>query len=439
MLFRTTFTLLIFFCIVGSGFAQQRAVLFEEIQTKPKEKNGEWIIGGKTFIAEKGTDLDKRKNADIGSLVVIEYYTKSGKSYITELQPQPIKAADIFDGPYVMWKDKTTVEVITMKAGKVERKTIDVSKPKTLENLNPNVPAITLDSALPEIQKSQWDAPTRMMAISDLEGNYLNAIRFLQNNSVLDEEGHWDWGDGHLVLVGDLVDRGQSVTEVMWLIKRLEREAASVGGHVHYVLGNHEAMVMAGDIRYIHPKYHFVTERIGIPYEQLFGPNSEIGRWWRTKNSVVRVGDLLFVHGGYSPLLDEAKLGFDELNKRVRGGLAPARPTGITAATNPVGHQHGPFWYRGYFKKHADAWGGLASPLQIKKILDRHGAKHVVIGHTVVDQVGPIDESGFVIGIDVKWANSKKCEGLLQENGKLYRVTMAGKRSEIDSRSVVPN
>jgi UDP-2,3-diacylglucosamine pyrophosphatase LpxH len=439
MLFRFALALFILLSVVGSSFAQQRSILFEEIQKKPKKKTGEWIIGGKTFTAEAGKDFGERTYADVGNLVVVEYYTKSGKSFITEFQPQPIKAADIFDGPYVIWKDETTAEVITMRAGKVERETIDVSEPKTIENLKPLMPKIKLDSKSPETGKSEWDTPSRTMVISDLEGNYQNAIRFLQSNSVITKDGSWNWGDGHLVLVGDLVDRGQAVTEVMWLVKRLEREAQAAGGQVHYVLGNHEAMVMAGDIRYIHPKYHFVTERIGIPYEQLFGTDSEIGRWWRTRNSVVRVGDLLFVHGGYSPQLDEGKLSFDELNELVRKGLAPAKPTGTTASTNPVAHNHGPFWYRGYFKKHAANWGGQASPQQIQKILDRHGAKHVVVGHTVVEQVGPIDETGLVIGVDVKWADSKKCEGLLHEDGKLYRVMMSGKRSEIESRSVVPN
>jgi hypothetical protein len=319
-----------------------------------------------------------------------------------------------------------------MTAGKVQRQVIEnITAPRDLDQPTSRVNRITLAPQPPAPAKSQWDAPKKLLAISDLEGNYLHALRFLQNNNVLDDEGNWIWGAGHLVLVGDLVDRGQSVTEVMWLIKRLEREAEAAGGQVHYVLGNHEAMVMKGDLRYIHPKYHFVTERLGITYDALFGPDSEIGRWWRTKNAVVRVGNLLFVHGGYSPLLDDADLDIDELNNRIRAGLAPARPTGVTVAENPVEHLHGPFWYRGYFRQHAQQWGGQAQPRQVQQMLDRHQARHVVIGHTVVDQVGPIDETGLVIGIDVKWTDSRKCQGLLQENGKLYRLTMTGARDEI--------
>ena len=55
-----------------------------------------------------------------------------------------------------------------------------------------------------------------------------------------------------------------------------------------------------------------------------------------------------------------------------------------------------------------------------------------MIGHTVVEQVGPLDETGTVIGIDVKWRDSEKCQGLLQENGQLWRISIDGKREKIE-------
>lgn len=413
-------------------FAQEQIIRFEEIQKKPDNLIGQWIIGGKKLTATANSRIASNQRAEVGSVVVVAYVENDNQAFITQMQPLPMKAADITDGPYVNWLDATTAEVFTINQGEFKRQVIEnITQPRELNDLTPLVKTIKLDPKPPVPPKSQWETPERLLAISDLEGNYLHALRFLQNNHVLDEDGHWNWGKGHLVLVGDLIDRGQSVSEVMWLVRRLEREAEAAGGQVHYVLGNHEAMVMGGDLRYIHPKYHFTSTRIGKTYDQLHGPKSEIGRWWRSKNGVTRVGDLLFVHGGYSPELDQANLDMETLNKLIRDGLPPARPTGLTAATNPVAHTHGPFWYRGYFKEHAAAWGGLASRKEIAQILDRHQAKHIVIGHTLVDEVGPIDESGMVIGIDVKWADSRRCQGLLQEDGKLYRLTMTGKREEI--------
>ena len=416
---------------------QTRKIVFEEVQSKPESGTaGEWVIGGEKFSVTASTKIDTAIPAKIGGLVVAEYFFDGSKSIITQMMPQPYMAAEMTDGPYVFWKDATTAEILTLEGGKPKRQLIEnITEPREIENLTKFVKTIRLDPAQPQSPKADWDTPSRLLAISDLEGNYNHTLRFLQNNQVIDEEGHWIWGNGHLVLVGDLVDRGPMVTEVMWLLHQLEHEAHAAGGNVHYVLGNHEAMVMGGDLRYIHPRYHFIAGRLGVPYDQLFGEATEIGRWWRSKNAVTRVGNLLFVHGGYSPKLDQANLSMDELNKRVRAGLPPNRPTGQTAGTNPVQHQHGPFWYRGYFAKHAAGWG-LATPDELDRILNRHKAQHIVIGHPVVEHVGPIDESGKVIGIDTKWANSSKCEGLLQENGKLYRLTMAAERFELFAETV---
>ena len=422
----------ILFTITIQVHAQTRKVLFEEVNNRPDTIIGQWVIGNKNMIVDSNSQIASAAQIKPGSLAVTEYFEVGSKAYVTRMQPYPVQASEINDGPYVNWIDAKTAEIITIVKGKVSRQRIqELTQPRVIEQLTPRVKSLTLDPAPPSSPKSEWEQPSRLMAISDLEGNYLNAVRFLENNKVIDNQGRWIWGDGHLVLVGDLVDRGKSVTELMWLIHRLENEAIKAGGRVHYVLGNHEAMVMGGDLRYIHPKYLFTSTRIGITYDQLHGPNTEIGRWWRSKNGVTRVGDLLFVHGGYSPKLDAAKLEIEQLNRLIRNGLPPRKTIGATPATNPVGDMHGPFWYRGYFPQHAAAWGGLATPDQLKQILNRHNAKHVVIGHTVVDQVGPIDESGFVLGIDVKWADPEKCEGLLQEKGVLYRVLMNGQRQRL--------
>jgi hypothetical protein len=43
-----------------------------------------------------------------------------------------------------------------------------------------------------------------------------------------------------------------------------------------------------------------------------------------------------------------------------------------------------------------------------------------------------LDETGTVIGIDVKWTEAEKCQGLLQQNGQLWRVTIDGKREKLE-------
>ena len=415
-----------------SGQEVRRAMV-EEIQAVPSGASKSWTIGGRVFENLPTTEVVGSNLPAAGDLAIVQFIARDDQLVATAIQSLGVKVAELNDGPYVLWKDATTAEVLTMTGGQVRRKTYqDITGPKVLDGFPQPVKSIRLDPATPVSPKAVWEQPSRLMAISDLEGNYKNARKFLENNQIIDSEGNWIWGDGHLVLIGDLVDRGRQVTELMWLLYQLERQAREAGGEVHYILGNHEAMVMGGDLRYIHPKYRFVTDRMKMDYDQLFAVDSEIGRWWRSKNGIETIGNLLFIHGGYSPLLDKEQLTVDALNRKIREGLAPAQPTGVTPGTNPVRHQHGPFWYRGYFERYADSWGGQATAEEIQKILLRHGVEHIVVGHTLVEAVGPLDESGTVIAIDVKWKDEEKCQGLLQEAGQLYRVSIDGTREKIE-------
>lgn len=412
--------------------AQEFKVLLGEITKRPQEEIGEWEVAGRTMKAIAESRVDTSDNAAVGHLAIVEFIERDSVTYITALQATEFKVAEFDDGPHVLWKDDKTAEVLSMKSGKVERKLIrDISGDFELNDVSPNVASVLVRPQEPTPPKSFWEAPEKLLAISDLEGNYAHAVKFLQTHGVIDDDGHWIWGKGHLVFVGDIVDRGSAVTETLWMIRRLEKEAQDAGGQVHYVLGNHEAMVMAGDLRYVHLKYHFAAQQYGVTYDDLHGANSEIGRWLRSKNAVVRVGDFLFVHGGYSPTLDVEKIDPDRLNEMVRSRLGAIRINAKTVGEDPAGHRLGPFWYRGYFPRYSNEWGGLPSDEQMQSILDRHQAKHVVVGHTVVDEVGPINDAGTVIAIDTKWAEEEKCQGLLQENGTVYRLLMNGKREEI--------
>ena len=64
-------------------------------------------------------------------------------------------------------------------------------------------------------------------------------------------------------MLGDVFDRGPNHLEILWLLYQLEAEAARAGGGVHLVLGNHEAMVLNGDLRYLNAKYADTARVLG--------------------------------------------------------------------------------------------------------------------------------------------------------------------------------
>ena len=70
--------------------------------------------------------------------------------------------------------------------------------------------------------------PDKLIAISDIEGNFEKYYQLLYANKVIDTHYNWIFGNGHLDIVGDLVDRGDYVTQCLWLTYHLEQEADKV-------------------------------------------------------------------------------------------------------------------------------------------------------------------------------------------------------------------
>lgn len=68
------------------------------------------------------------------------------------------------------------------------------------------------------------------------------------------------------MIIGDIFDRGKDVPQIFWLFYKLEEEAAKAGGHVSFMLGNHEPMVLANDLRYTKEKYKILAEKLKMKY-----------------------------------------------------------------------------------------------------------------------------------------------------------------------------
>src|SRR5688500_11884892 len=178
------------------------------------------------------------------------------------LECKNMKHTEIYDGPYVSYKgDWIYVQYIVDNHGSKLAKTDSFPlKDKTSIQLTVNGDStggafsFKLQDKL-ENEKNQYGNVSKQFALSDIEGNFPAFKKLLLAGGVIDASYNWTFGDGHLVLTGDFFDRGQQVTEVLWLIYSLEEKARKAGGYVHFVLGNHELMNLSGDLRYVHPRY----------------------------------------------------------------------------------------------------------------------------------------------------------------------------------------
>ena len=155
---------------------------------------------------------------------------------------------------------------------------------------------------------SRTHRKARVFVLSDIEGEFKPFRELLLAAKVIDKNYHWTFGKGKLIIAGDLFDRGRQVSQYLWLLYKLEDEAAAKKGEVHVVLGNHDIMNLSGDFRYVEPEYSNDARLMGKEYKDLYGSNTELGRWLRSKNIIENINGLLVMHAGLSSaILSEQK------------------------------------------------------------------------------------------------------------------------------------
>jgi len=204
--------------------------------------------------------------------------------------------------------------------------------------------------------------PSRTVAIGDVHGAYREFTAILRKAELIDETHRWIGGSATLVQLGDFMDRGTEVKQVVDLLMSLENQAAEQGGKVIILMGNHESYNLMGHFdRESTPPSVFMRILAGfadadsesrrqsayreyqdwearfprcavesrdewmdshppgfIEYQEALSPSGQYGRWLRRLPAAARVGDIAFVHGGISPELIRFKYHTpDKVNRRL--------------------------------------------------------------------------------------------------------------------------
>lgn len=261
-------------------------------------------------------------------------------------------------------------------------------------------------------QTDQWQDVERIVAVGDIHGDYDGYIEVLRNADLINRRGNWNAGETHFVQLGDLPDRGPDTDEIIEHLKKLEKQAEEAGGMVHPLIGNHEAMNIYGDLRYVLPEeykalrsrqarryqdryYEQVLEQLKsvnplaefdsehrrkfnedyplgfVEHRIAWAVDGDIGSWVAGHNSVIKINRTLFMHGGISPEVVGTEL--TQINQQIRDELAGARgeELGLSEA------QTGPLWYRGL----ASNDEMLEQP-HLESVLQFYDVDRVVIAHT---------------------------------------------------------
>jgi hypothetical protein len=337
-------------------------------------------------------------------------------------------AADsLDDGPHVYWAGDDRAIVFHLCGGNISAVRFEVPDTLAFNGLCADSGlTYRVTAAAPAPARHTWDEVPRILAISDVHGQYDAMVTFLTEAGVIDAAGRWAFGDGHLVVAGDMVDRGPQVTECLWFLHGLEREAEAAGGRVHVLLGNHELMVMQHDVRYVHSRYtNGIVRQLGVRYTDLFGPEMELGRWLRSKPLVVKLNDILFVHGGLAPALAGKGLDIEALNTIGRESLdLSSVALAFSEVPGLLVGSSGPLWYRGYLRGGSGGDSTISSA-ELDGVLRFYGATAVVVGHTSTGRIARLHD-GRVFAIDPAVATRGVIQGLLWENGTFSVVTPGG-------------
>lgn len=344
------------------------------------------------------------------------------------------------DGPYIVYDSLGTgATIISVDTkGRIINKHYKSIASNQAFNVTTSDGKYSFKVQLHNIQQPQWhyDEPKRLFITSDPHANFGCLYNLLLENGIIDSNCNWTYGKGHFALIGDVMDRGTDVLPIYWLLYKLEAEAAQAGGAVHFMLGNHEPLVLMNDNRYTTPNYLAMASRLGVPYNYFFSPRTELGRWIISRNTIERIGRNILVHAGLSREFYDSGLSIPEVNALVPAGLYKHKAE-RKAAGKSVAFLHatyGPIWYRGLVR--SDEKNHPLSSDSLNLMLTRFQADRIIVGHTIHEEVTSFYE-GRVIGVNVDNVDnreSNRSRALLIEDGKLYLIGNKARRMPLDPR-----
>lgn len=343
---------------------------------------------------------------------------------------------DGVDGPYII---ADTAYYVTSN-NKIETRKVNVSDTISVEvnNSSKDRFSFLLDRQISK-PKDVYEMPEKIVALSDIEGNFDGFSSFLMANKIIDADYNWTFSNGHLVLNGDFVDRGNNVVPVLWLIYKLEKQAESQGGKVHYILGNHEIMNFQGKWSYNDRRYIKSAKTLSKENDWdkavrfMYSDKTELGKWLRSKNVMKKIGNYIFVHAGLSPEILKYKVSVADINRIARDNwdkdLYDVEEN--NKVENFISGKKGIYWYRGlamdykYYPK--------ITEMELNQVLAFYDADKIVFGHTVKDDITK-EFNGKAINTDIKHGQEKntgKTKGILIENGTEYKIDDKGNKQEI--------
>lgn len=250
------------------------------------------------------------------------------------------------------------------------------------------------------------DTPTvfpacpRIIVIGDIHGDLARLLQILYAAKVINPNMQWiaEPKNTMVVQLGDQIDsmcRAPTSTpdwekvpdvEVIQVMDQLDSIAKPHGGRVISLLGNHEWMNIMGDFSYVSEH----SKRMTLMRQQKFAPNGQYSTILAKRNMVVKIGDILFCHGGILPHhLDTVSDNLHVVNEISRKVIRKLPLNFVEQSTfmNVILGDQSISWTRMYMDL-------LNEPEKLVEVLlnvlNRTGCKSICVGHNTVNDVTPI-------------------------------------------------
>lgn len=331
------------------------------------------------------------------------------------------------DGPYVIYQPGGAVRVVSVGTDATVKDTTYAELPENFTlHVSDHEGNYPFNVKLHPVSRQPWkqQQAKKTFVMSDPHGRLNLVVSLLQGNCVIDKNLNWCFGSNQLVVIGDVFDRGYDVPQIFWLLYKLEAEAEAQGGRVTMILGNHEPMELAGDMRYAKPKYKMLAEKLGIEYRSLFGNDTELGRWLSTRNAIQQIGRFMFVHAGISGEFYERNIPVADVNDTISSVLfmkSKERKAHSELCKFLYGNR-GPIWYRGLVLK-TRKWSPLSSD-SLDMVLQRYDIDRIFVGHTIFKDIKRFYK-GRVIAVNVdnlENYNHKRGRAVLIDGNDIFVV-----------------
>lgn len=262
-------------------------------------------------------------------------------------------------------------------------------------------------------EKCIYNSAKKVILISGFEENLGSLVKCLFKIKVLNKYLEWSFGDNHLIILGKKPESEEGFLDSLWFIHSLEEKAIRARGFVHYISPNVSLAELKNNIGYQHPSYVRSVSQTA-PRNAFYNGHNYIFDWLKSKNIVEKLGNMLFVQGDFSLILDKSTFSLEEINffvrkKRELDTQGIATKIGDAEYLLQRGHQ-----------------GDIVPDVQIKESLVKFEVGTIISAQTALNRIC-IYQDGKTLNI----YDNKTPNILFIYKDKFYKIEMNGEKKRL--------